>query len=166
MIDEFFEQQNLTENPEEYNSEYALIQEQWNDAVASGDETLARYYKNQLSKLQSLSKNESKVTAGKGPKLGGGLSAYQVLKSSANDDFNTAATLRNQDKRSEADYYENRGKNKMQQYEAAVERQKAEAERIKAEEEARKQRDKEYREKEEAEKRKLEEQRKAEEQNS
>ena len=164
MLNEFFESKEGFELNSNGASDIQLIQMQLNEAIAEGDESLIEHYKNQLSKAREFSENAS--MANKDVKLGGGLSAYQVLKLSANDDLTKAADLRRDGKNSEADYYENRGKAQMRRYEEAVERNKAEAERIKKEAEERRQRDKEYREKEEAEKKKLEEQRKAEENKS
>ena len=160
MAKEFMESRETFEGFNEYNSGYDLIQMQLNEAIAAGDEDLVRYYKNQFAKMQSMTENDAK--AGKDIKLGGGLSAYQVLRMGANDDLRKAEELRRKGNSSKADYYENRGNATMKRYEAAVAQNKAEAERIKKEAEESRQRDKEYREKEEAEKRKLEEQKKAE----
>ena len=164
MEKEFMEIREVFEGFEKPNLGHELVQLQLNEAIAAGDEDLVRYYKNQLAKMQSMTENDPKV--GKDIKLGGGLSAYQVIKMGANDDLRMAEELRRKGKSSEADYYENRGKASMRRYEAAVAQNKAEAERIKKEAEESRQRVKEYREKEEAEKRKLEEQRKAEENKS
>ena len=123
MAIEFMESRETFEGFNEYNSGYDLIQMQLNEAIAAGDEDLVRYYKNQFAKMQSMTENDAK--AGKDIKLGGGLSAYQVLRMGANDDLRKAEELRRKGNSSEADYYENRGNATMKRYEAAVAQNKA-----------------------------------------